>query len=476
MRTLLLSSLSLSLILGAGCASKKTSPSAKTVKSSSGGMMDWFRGSGFRVRPYRIVTLKNGMKVFFIQDDSLPRLSLQGLMKTGLRDEPTDLAGINSMTAAVLDQGTTKRDAMKLAGDFNALGTEFAAGPGLDGTFLSASSLSTDADALLELYAEVLMNPAFTQKEVDRTKSQTVAALRRKVDNPSGYATDLYELYLYGAHPYGRDTLGSLATVNKIRRADVIRHYLANYRPNNFTLAVVGRFDANFERKVAAVFEPWGGREIKKQTADVPANPEQLSLRFVSKKGLQQTQLRLGRIGVTRDNPDYLALLVASEAFGGGFSSRLMQKVRDDLGLTYSISSSVDARQAAGSFNISTFTRNEAVGKALDEILKLYKEFAANGITEEELKSAKAQLIGQYPRGIETADGTATGLVLLDFYGRPLSDLADFPKNVAKLSLKDVNAAISRHFTQGSLKVLVFGDEKAIGTQLKAMSPETIRL
>jgi zinc protease len=281
---------------------------------------------------------------------------------------------------------------------------------------------------------------------------------------------------LFGDHPYGRNSSGTEKSIARIQRTDLIRHYFAFYRPNNTVLTVTGRFDESFEKEVKTVFLKWAKREIKEAPVAVPVGGDKLTLRFLSKPALQQTQIRLGRISVPRGDPDYFALTTANVVLGGGFSSRLVQKVRDDLGLTYSISSSLSAARLAGGFYISTFTKNTSVGQTLSEILKVYQEFVKNGVTEAELASAKAQIQGQYSRSIETSDQVASRILGLIASGRPLSELSEMPVIIGRLNLKQVNEAVRKHYASPELKILIYGDKKAIGDQLKPWAPEVISL
>lgn len=425
-----------------------------------------YSSGSFALRPIKEVTLDNGLKIVLIHDPSLPRISLTLLVKTGLLQDPHGLEGLNAMTAYLLEQGTQTRPALKLADDFGKLGTELAITPGADFTLVFADSLSSSSQDLLTLFSDVVMNPAFADPELRRLKSQVLAGLKKKVDNPSSYADDKMDELLYSPQAYAFDTNGTPASVQKMRKQDVIRHYLTYYRPNNASLAVVGNFDASFEDQVKSTFAQWTKRTIPAlKTAEVPPVSE-LQVTLMTKKNLQQTQIRLAKIGIQRNDPDFIKLRVANEILGGGFSSRLNQKVRDDLGLTYSIYSGFDSRAVTGSFEISTFTKNETVGRTLDETLKVVQDFVDKGATEAELAAAKNLLIGQFPRAIETADKTAFNILALDFYGIPLSYLTDYNKNVEKVTLKDVNEVIKKHITDTKFKVLIYG-EPQVASQLK---------
>ncbi|WP_413569747.1 M16 family metallopeptidase [Bdellovibrio sp. HCB117] len=434
------------------------------------------KGSGsFKLQPYKEVVLENGLKIIYIRDASLPRVSFTLLMKTGNVQEPAGKAGLNALTSYMLEQGTQSRDALKIADEFGQLGASVDISPGYDVTTLYSDSLITGSGTLLDLFADVTMNPAFKDAEISRIRSQMLANLQKKVDNPSAYADDKMDQFLYGNHPYSRDVNGTPEALRSITKQDIIKHYLTFFRPNNASLAVVGSFNDEFEKTVQDVFSKWTKRTIPAVTTEAPPAIDALKVKLIVKKGLQQTQIRVAQLGIARKNDDYLRLRLGNEALGGSFASRLNQKVRDDLGLTYSIYSFFDVRKDRGSFEVSTFTKNETAGRTLEETLKVVTEYVTSGAQDPEVAAARSQLVGQFPRAIETADRLAYNLLSLDFYGIPVDYLTDFNKNVGKINAKDANASIQRALNPNNFKVLVYGDEKII-SQFEKYKPEIERV
>jgi zinc protease len=457
-----------------GCvASEKKTEITKVEKAPSAPVAT---ASQFKLRPMREMQLENGLKIIFITDNSLPRVSLTMLVKVGSRQDPKGKEGINSITSQLLEQGTQSKNALVLADELGQLGTAVGIEPGNDFTIISMDALVNSADKLLNLYSDIIMNPAFLDAEVARAKSQVIAHQQKKIDDPSSYANDAFDEFLYQGHPYANDITGTPASVKKITKQDIIRHYLNNYRPNNVELAVVGRFNKDFEAKVSEAFKKWPGKPIKEFTNPELKPIQGLELKLVSKPGLQQAQIRIGEFGIRRNDPDFLKLRLANVALGGEFGSRLNQHIRDDLGLTYSIYSYFDSRVDRGPFAINTFTKNETVGKTLDESLKVFTDFVEKGITEAELKASKEQMMGQFPRAIETADRLAYNILILNFYGVPLSYLQDFMKNVEALSLREINLSIQKHLDAKNLRVLIYADEKKVADQLKNYKPTVEKL
>ncbi|WP_413558088.1 M16 family metallopeptidase [Bdellovibrio sp. HCB209] len=469
-QTLTLPIVAVSLASCAGKGSKTGSqgpvPAGYSAPKSTG---------SFKLMPYKEVVLENGLKVIYVRDNSLPRVSMTVLFKTGNMQEPKELAGLNAMTAYMLEQGTQTRDAMKIADEFGQMGTSLDVSPGFDVTTVYADSLTNNSPQLLQLVADILMNPAFKDAEINRTRSQILAGLKKKVDNPSAFADEQADLFLFGDHPYGRDTNGTQDSVRALRKQDIIKHYLTFYRPNNATMAVVGQFDDEFEKQVQEQLGKWTKRTIPEVTVAAAPAIEKLQVKLIVKKGLQQTQIRVGQLGISRKSDDFIPLRMANESLGGSFGSRLNQKVRDDLGLTYSIYSNFDARKERGSFDVSTFTKNETAAKALDETLKVLKDFVDNGSTEQETVAARNQLVGQFPRAIETSDRLAYNLLVLDYFNISYDYLTDYISTVNKIKQKDTNAALKKALDPVKFKVVVYGNESII-PQFKDYQPEIVRV
>ncbi len=468
-------SIILFLILS-GCSSVNKKTLDINSKLNSSANLPSAKISQVILRPLKTVQLENGLKIYFIEDQTLPRVSLQLLVKVGLTQEPKSLDGLNALTSSLLEQGTQKRSATVLADEFGQIGTEISIAPSGDFTFMSADSLAKDKDQLLNLFTDVILNPAFKESEIYRLKSNIKASILKKIDNPSGFTDDQFDRFLFGDHPYAKDIAGDLKSLNKINKSQITKHYLTWYRPNNSILAVVGSLTPEFEKQVISSFKEWKSRPLKSEIQKVVPQVSGMQLKVFSKTGLKQTQIRLGRMGVERKTDDFLTLRLANEVLGGGMASRLMQKVRDQLGLTYGISSGFDFRKDKGSFSISTFTKNESAGQVLQESIKVYDQFVNEGVTEKELAAAKSQMIAQFPRSMETVDRFGYNLLVLEFYEIPTDYLNDFIKNVEKISVSEVNQVIKKYLSVDQLKVVIFGDESKILDQLQIYKPEVVKV
>ena len=453
-----------SVILLAALTACSSQPVGQGASTTANGQKE------FILKSFEEETLSNGLKLIFVQDDSLPRVSLNLMVKVGANQDPQGQEGLGNLTGWLLEDGTTHRSALRLADDFAFLGTELSTSVTHETTTIGASSLASQRKRLLDLFAEVILSPAFSAKELERKKEQTLSALQKMIDNPGGYADQLLNESIYGSHPYSRLVIGSEKSIKPISKSDLVKHYFKFYRPNNSMLAVVGALDEGFKKDVRAAFQGWQQKDLEKVISYPQVEASAKALKLVSKSGLQQAQIRMGHLGIQRNDPDFMKLRIANIVLGGAFASRLNQRVRDDLGLTYSISSQFDARKDRGSLEISTFSRNDKVAQAVKETLSEFKKFSEDGIRESELDSAKALLIGQFPAAIETSDRLAYNLMVLRYYGIPDSYLKDYISSVKAITLREVNQAIKRHYSPKDLKIVVFADQTAVLEQLKTVS------
>jgi zinc protease len=333
-------------------------------------------------------------------------------------------------------------------------------------TVINAASLSQYNDRLLELFVEAVQSPAFSEVEIEKNRSQTLAALQKFVENPSGYADYLSMKEYFKDHPFQYLSIGTKESVSKIKRTDIVKQFFKFFRPNNISLAVVGSFDKNFQKKITEIFSGWKSQEINRETEAAPMALDKVKYTLVTKTGLEQTQIRYQLKGIARNHPEYLPLRLANVVLGGSFASRLNQKIRDDLGLTYNISSSFSFYRNFGSYSISTFTRNDKVKDTLVETNKLLESFAQTGITDKELDAAKALLIGQFPAAIETSEKLAATIMLLDYYGVEDGYLDQFVRKVKRIKLEEVNQAIKNNLDFTKVNITIFADQNKIKSQI----------
>ena len=213
----------------------------------------------YQMRPFKEVTLSNGLPVLLVPDKKLPYFEMILTIKSGSTSDPNDRSGLSHLTAELLNKGTKKRSAVEVAESFEQLGSSLSASSMIETTIVSGSSLSFHKDKLLKDFSEVLLEPAFDPKEIKLVKAETQSYLRRTVDFPRRMAQKLLRSHLYGSHPYSKNVLGTEFGIQKITREDIVQFYKDNYTPQNSLLAIVGNFDHQIVSQLESYLGHWRG-------------------------------------------------------------------------------------------------------------------------------------------------------------------------------------------------------------------------
>lgn len=463
------------VLLLASCQSS----TSKKEKVSGGAKVVEYRPPtkrGFKLRPYTMKQLPNGLKILMIEDQSLPRVSISAFFKVGNLQEKTELSGLNSLTAELAAlYGTSQKNREQLHEELDKLGIDLSYASGYDSTWITASALSNQTESLIDIFSEILQAPRFEAKNFESLRKKRIAEYIQSKDDSEVYANDQFDQFLFGNSAYGRRVEGEPVSLKKIKHSDLVKHYLKYYRPNNCVMAIVGYVSEAQVLKIEEKLKSWSAR-----TTDEPVQVPNIvtfdkKIRLIHKPGLSQAQVRIGHLGVARNNPDYLKIRLANFVLGGSFVSRLNSRIRDELGLTYGAGSSFDYRLYPSQFVIDTYSRNDKLRETLKEALQVYQNFYDKGITEAELAAAKKQMKGQFPLAIETVDKLAYQLMTLDYYGVDTSYLQDLPELVDRIKLDEVNATIKNYFSPVQARILVYGDQAKVKTQLAEIAPVEVK-
>jgi len=295
------------------------------------------------INPVRFV-LPNGMTVLVLEQHSLPIIQIHTLILAGAAHDPADKAGLANLTAGLLDEGTATRTAKQIAEQIEFVGGSLAARTSEDFTTASAKVLKKDLDLGLELLSDILLHPAFQEQEFDRVRSQILGEIQIERDDPGQVAVKAFKQLIYPGHPYRWPVNGTEDTLPKIKRADVQQFYAREYVPNQTIMTIVG--DITLDQARAQIMKRFGGwkrGDAPTRPAPSPRALEKPVLKLIE-KDLTQATILLGHVGISRTNPDYYAVTVMNYILGaGGFSSRLMETIRDNQGLAYHVGSQFEA-------------------------------------------------------------------------------------------------------------------------------------
>lgn len=416
------------------------------------------------IPPHEKVVLKNGLTVLLLQKHGVPIVNLYALVKTGSAGDPAGEDGVASITAGLLRKGTKTLTAQQFAADLDYIGATFESEAGADFSSVSMEFLTKDLARGLDLFSDALLHPAFPEPEVQKLLAQSVDGVRGAKDDPQQVLGFYYDGYLYGTHPYGRPAGGDELSLQRIKRDTILKFYEANYAPGNTVLAVAGEFDgAEMRKKLEEVFGAWPAHTVTPAPIPPVAPVKGKRLLLVDKPDATQTYFAFGNVGIARNDPDRVAIRVVNTIFGGRFTSELNEALRVESGYTYGASSFFDSRKAAGPFGVFSFTKNETTAPAIDLALKVLQNLHKQGVTDEQLKSAKSYIKGQFPPNIETSRQLAQIIAAYEFYGLGDDEINQLEARVDAVTPEMAKQVIQKHFPLENLVFVLIGKASAIG-------------
>jgi zinc protease len=407
------------------------------------------------------IMLDNGMVLLLSEKHEIPMVTVNIAVKAGNTAVPKDKAGLASITASLLTQGTAKRTANQISKEIDFIGGSLSTGGGDDFATAGLRVLKKDIRTGFDLLSDVLLNPVFDQKEIDRLVKSTLAEIQRQKEEPNIVANEAFEKAVYGGHAYGRTGDDVAAYLPKLTRQDLLEFYKARYSPNNAVVAVVG--DVTEGEVVALLKEYFNGWKTGNQPLPAAVAPPVIDKTVVVKidKKITQANIDMGHIGINRENPDFYAVTVMNYILGGGgFSSRMMDNIRDNKGLAYDVHSGFAAQKEAGAFEVSIRTKNESANEVIAEALKELRRIQTDLVSEKELADAKAYLTGSFPLRMDTSAKIAGMLTSIEIYGLGL----DYPQKYAGLinsvTREDIQRVARTYLHPDKMVIVVVADQE----------------
>jgi zinc protease len=389
-------------------------------------------------------------------------------VKTGAAADPLGEEGLASITAQLLRKGTQKRTAQQFAADADFTGGSIEADASADFSSVSGEFLNKDLARGLDLFSDALLHPVFPQPEVDKLLAQSLDGVRAAKDEARSVLGTYYNAYLFNGNGYGRTSDGDEISLTKIRRDAIVKFYESYYGPGNIILAVTGDFQtADMKQKLEEVFGPWPSKPVA--AVRIPALPpvKGKKLLLVDKPDATQTYFAIGNVATAAGDPDRVAIRLVNTVFGGRFTSLLNEALRVESGLTYGALSAFDPRKAPGPFGIYSYTKNESTVQAIDMALQVLQKLHKQGITADELASAKSYIKGQFPPSIETSKQLAQIIALNEFYGLDDREINDLEARLDAVTPAIAQQVIQKHFPTDNLVFTLIGkrSEVAAGVQ-----------
>jgi zinc protease len=404
--------------------------------------------------------LPNGMRVIVVPKHDVPLVSARLMIRTGSEADPGDLAGLASLTANLLTQGTTTRTAEQIARGVEALGATLNANAGWDASNVNVTVMSSRVDQALTFVADVVRNPVFKEDEVQRLREQSIDAVRVALQDPLSIARYVAARVVFEDRAYGHAATGTPESLGRIARDQVIAFHKRHYRPNNAVLIIAG--DVKPDAAFATAEKLFGGwKSAPVEVADSPAKADSDAkprVIVVDMPDAGQAAVLVTRRGLRRADPQYYAALVANSVLGGGYSARLNQEIRIKRGLSYGASSTFDLRRAAGPFAAYTQTKNESAAEVAGIIIDELDRLGAGELGESELTPRKAVLVGGFGRALETTAGIVERVASLALHDLPLTDINSYIPGVQAVTGEAVRKFAASQLPGGTANIIIVGD------------------
>ena len=425
-------------------------------------------------------TLSNGLKVVLAERHAAPVVNLSLIVDAGYSSDSHELPGVASLTLAMLDEGTHKRNAAKISEEVESLGAQISSNNNLDGSFVQLNALKATLPQALNVYADVVLHPAFEQKELDRLRKDQLAAIAREKTNPSAMALRVIPGLIYGKeHAYGLPLSGSgnEQSVLRITRDDLVKYHQSWFKPNNATLLVVGDTTlAEVVPQLEKAFGGWKAGDVPKKNIAQVAQPEKTSVYLMDKPGAQQSMIYAVQLAPARNAPEAVQLGVVNNIFGGNFGSRINMNLREDKHWSYGVRSSVLPARSQGLYLSTSPVQADKTREALQELVREYGDIAgARPITEAELKEAQDNSTLSLPGSFETAGQLGGAYSTILQYQLPEDYYNTFTNKITSMTPADANALAKRVIEPGKLVWVVVGDVKKIEAGVRELNLGEVR-
>jgi len=418
-------------------------------------------------------TLANGLRVVVVERSNMPLVSAALMIRNGGEVDPQQLAGLADMTASLLTKGTETRTAPQIAEAVEALGGSIESGARWDASSASVGVMSSRFGNALEILADVVRRPTFKDEEIERLRAQYIDDLTVALGQPGSIARYVASRVVFGDTPYGHPLSGTLESIAKIKRDDIVRMHSTYYRPDNAILVIGGDIAAADAFKTAErFFGDWRKPPVPlpvasaKASAPTGASAPQPRIVVIDKPDAGQAAVLVARTGIRRTDPEFFRGIVANSVLSG-YSGRLNQEIRIKRGLSYGARSALETRREAGPFTAEAQTKNESGAVVASLLLGELGRLASGELPEAELTPRKAVLIGGFARNLETAGGLVAQVANLALYGLSFDEINSYINRVQAITAKDVQGFAGSRLDAKAANVIIVGDARKFLPELQ---------
>lgn len=422
--------------------------------------------SEIKIANYESFELKNGLKVFVIENRKLPRVSFNLILDVDPLLE-TDNTGYVSATGELLRTGTKKRTKDQLDKEIDLLGATLST----SATSIFASGLERNKEKLMEIVSDIILNSVFKQEELEKIKKQMLSALATTKDDPNSISQRVQQAIMYGKeHPYGE--LETEETVKNFTLEMCQNYYATYFRPNVGYLAIVGDINkAKAKQLVEKYLAKWEKKDVPKKSYTTPKAPVVNKVSLVDRANSVQSVIAIGYpVELQIGSEDAIKASVVNLILGGSATGRLFMNLRESKAYTYGAYSSISPDRLIGSFSASTQVRTSVTDSAITEIINEMKKIRNEKVSDDELQKAKNLLSGSFVRGLESPETIARFAINTARYNLPKDYYKNYLKNLNALTADDILATAKKYIKPNNLHVIVVGNGDEIAKNISRFS------
>lgn len=413
--------------------------------------------------------LANGIPVVLYEKHDVPLAEVSVIVRTGAINDPEGKAGLASMVASMMTEGAGRRTALEVADAVDYLGAQLNAEAGNHTFGVSVNTPVATLDSALVLMADVLLRPAFPAAELERQRADRLTTLLQWRDDPNVLASILCNRALFGNHPYGIPSIGTVQSIRSFTTEDLRSFHAAHFGANLATIAVVGDVTPKaLMQKLNAAFGAW--KPVKASPYPVLTVPQVQGRRIllVDKPDAPQTAIRIGRIGAARLTEDFFAINVMNTILGGSFTSRLNHTLREVHGYTYGAHSMFDFRPLPGPFVAAASVQTQVTDSSLVEFMKELRGIG-EPVPPADLERGKNYIALSYPTNFQTVSEIVGQLEDLVIYDLPDSYFNDYIGSILAITQGQVQAAARKYVDTDNMIIVLVGDRTSILPKVDAL-------
>ena len=455
--------ISLMMIITAGCASMTPEPTANPRTMT-------FPELKFEIPGAERVMLDCGMPLYLLRDPELPIINMTAMIRTGSVYEPTIKSGLAGMTGGLMrGGGAGGLTPEKMDDELEFMASSVESSISIDIGTVSLTTLVKNFTPTLRIFSDVLLRPDFSEKRIDIARKQSIEALRRRNDDPKDIAGREIGKAVYAGHPLGDEA--TYSSITGITRQDMLYFHRRFYRLDNMILAVSGDFNRDAILKELNALFPAAEKRAALTLPEVPQPEQSFKGEIIyGNKDVNQSVIRMGHLGLTKDSPDIYAVRILDYILGGSFTSRLTMEIRTNQGLAYNVGSHFDiGRRFTGSFVAETETKAESTVKAITLMKDIIAGITKEPVTDQELHAAKEYMINSFMFGFTSPSSIVSQRARLEYYAYPEGYLERYRENIAKVSKADVLNAAQKYLKPDAFKLIVVGDGSKFDKPLSSL-------